>query len=148
MTYKILYIPLLILFSFAFSVNLEAQNCRGFEKRCDSAPKYFESSTLSRSISIRRARKVIVNQTFYGDREYFISVCGRNRLGKIHFRLISDDENQTILYDNAADNFKDSQIFLIQTTMRVKIELSAPHYFDETNSECAGLRIFFNRSQN
>lgn len=127
--------------------DMNAQNCRGFEKRCESAPKYFESSSLSRSISLRKGRKVIINQTFYGEREYFISVCGRNRLGKIHFRLIADDEQQTILYDNAAENFKESQLFVIQSTMSVKIELSAPHFFDDSNSECAGIQVSYHRSK-
>jgi hypothetical protein len=95
---------------------------------------------------MRKARKVVINQTFFGDREYFISVCGRKKLGDIHFRLISDDENQTVLYDNAAVNFQPSQLFVIQNTMKIKIELSAPHYFDDYNSECAGVQISYHKS--
>ncbi|TCO08828.1 hypothetical protein [Natronoflexus pectinivorans] len=124
-----------------------SQNCRGYERRCDSAPRYFQSSSLSRAVTLRKGRKIVINQTFFGNREYFISVCGHNRLGKIHFRLIADDEDQTILYDNAADDFKESQLFVILNTMAVKVEISAPHYFDDRGSECAGVRIFYNQQR-
>ncbi|HHU58774.1 MAG TPA: hypothetical protein GXZ39_10830, partial [Bacteroidales bacterium] len=67
---------------------------------------------------------------------------------KIHFRLISDDEDQMVLYDNAVDNFKETQLFVIQNTMKVKLELSAPHYFDDRNAECAGVQIHYHRSDN
>jgi hypothetical protein len=123
------------------------QSCRGFESKCGSAPKYFTSSSLSRAIAMRKARKVIVNQTFYGDREYFVSVCGKSKLGKIHFRLITEDGNETVLYDNAIENFRESQLFVIQNTMNVKIELSAPHYFDDENSECAAILISYNKHE-
>ncbi|GAO28893.1 hypothetical protein [Geofilum rubicundum] len=95
---------------------------------------------------MRKARKTIIHQTFYGNREYFISVCGKKRLGNIHFRLIADDESQTVLYDNAIENFQETQLFVIQNTMKVKIELSAPHYFDDQNSECAGVQVHYNRN--
>lgn len=127
---------------------VKAQSCRGYDKRCESAPKHFEASSLTRSITVRKARKTVINQVFYGDREYFVSVCGHRRLGKIHFRLISDDEDQMVLYDNAVDNFKETQLFVIQNTMKIKLELSAPHYFDDRNAECAGVQIHYHRSDN
>src|SRR5690606_4866660 len=100
------YIKIFILTVIGILFSLQgttAQSCRGYEKRCDSAPKHFEASSLSRSITMRKARKTVINQTFYGNREYFISVCGKKRLGNIHFRLIADDESQTVLYDNAIE---------------------------------------------
>jgi len=140
---------LLTLLSMVFTLqSSNAQSCRGFEKKCQSAPKYFEASSLSRSITMRKARKTIINQTFYGNREYFISVCGKRNLGKIHFRLIADDESQSVLYDNAIENFMPTQLFVIQNTMKVKIEITAPHYFDDMNSACAGVQVYYNRSGN
>jgi hypothetical protein len=145
------YIKLLLLTILGILFSLQgttAQSCRGYDKKCDSAPKHFEASSLSRSITMRKARKTVINQTFYGNREYFISVCGKKRLGKIHFRLIADDESQTVLYDNAIENFLETQLFVIQNTMKVKIELSAPHYFDDQNAECAGVQVYYNRNDN
>jgi hypothetical protein len=141
-------IKLLLIFTLtAFFVPVHGQRCTGFDKRCASAPAQFEASSLSRSVSMRKGRKVVITQIFYGNSEYFISVCGKNRLGNIHFRLISVDNNNTVLYDNASDSFKDSQLFVINNTMNVRIELSAPHYFDDSNSECAGIKIFRSKKE-
>ncbi|MDG5800580.1 hypothetical protein QA597_09440 [Marinilabiliaceae bacterium ANBcel2] len=141
-----IYFTVIVLFSIFNSINVEAQRCRGYDSKCDNPPNYFESSSLSRSTSIRRGRKVVFNQTFYGNREYYVSVCGHRRLGELHFRLIADNEDETVLYDNATDDFSNTRLFVIQSTMQIKIEVSAPHYFDERNSECAGIRISYHQS--
>lgn len=127
----------------ALSNELNAQSCSGYDKKCASAPKEFKASSLSRSISLRKMRKVVINQVLYGDRTYQISVCGKNRLGKIQFRLISDDEQRTVLYDNAVDNFKQVKLFEINSTMKVVIEITAPHFFEDGISECAGVKIYY-----
>ncbi len=126
--------------------NANSQNCKGFDKKCPSAPKEFKKSSVSRSVAIRKMKKVVINQIFYSDRTYQISVCGKSRLGKIQYRLLSDDEHRTVLYDNAIDNFKPSKLFEIQSTIKVIVEITAPHYFDESTSECAGVRIFYKLS--
>lgn len=143
---KYLFALSFFLFTLGVTTNSEAQNCSGFEKRCEEAPKYFTKSALSRSFSVRKGRKLLINQTFFGDREYFVSVCGKKKIGDIHLRIIADDENKMILFDNAANNFKSSQIFVVQNTMKVKIELSAPYYFDNVHSECAGIQIHYHQS--
>lgn len=143
----ILYLLFAIITALFVNVeNVSSQNCAGYDKKCASAPKEFKASTLSRSISIRKMRKVIVNQVFYGDRTYQISVCGKSKLGKIQYRILSDDENRSVLYDNAVDNFKPMKFFEIQTTMKIIIEITAPHYFDESTSECAGVKIYYKSS--
>ena len=88
-------------------------------------------------------RKVTINQVFYGDRTYQISVCGKGRLGKIQYRLLSDDGQRSVLYDNAVDNFQPLKLFEIQSTMKIIIEITAPHYFDDETSECAGVKIAY-----
>lgn len=143
-------LPKLITFGLVFlfigSTNIHGQNCKGYEKKCNSAPSGFKSSSLSRSISMRKMRKVLINQVLYGDRTYYLSVCGKNKLGKIHFRVLADDEQRSVLYDNAIDNFKTNKLFEIQTTMKVIIEITAPHYFDDRGSECAGISVAYRKN--
>lgn len=143
----ILSVCLVFITSSGFTASMSTQNCSGFEKKCESAPSYFTKSSLSRSITLRKARKVVINQTFLGGREYYISICGRKKIGDLHLRLIADDENQMVLFDNAANNFKTTQLFVIQNTMKVKIELSAPHYFDDIHAECAGIQIHYHQKK-
>ena len=143
---KHLFTSCIVLFTLGITANSEAQNCIGFEKRCEEAPKYFTKSSLSRSLSVRKGRKLLINQTFFGNREYFVSVCGKKKIGDIHLRIIADDDNKMVLFDNAANNFKPTQLFVIQNTMKVKIELTAPYYFDNMHAECAGIQIHYHQS--
>ncbi|MFT3739964.1 MAG: hypothetical protein QM786_14525 [Breznakibacter sp.] len=120
-----------------------AQSCRDYEKKCHSAPKEFKQSSLSRSFAIRKMKKIKLNTTFLGDREYHVAVCGRGKLGKIHIRLISDDAYRTVLYDNAADNFAVEKVFEIRETVKVFVEITAPHFFADNEFECAGINITY-----
>lgn len=144
--FKYLFSTSFLFLTIGFMSNSHAQNCSGFEKRCEEAPKYFTKNSLSRSLSVRKGRKLIINQTFFGDREYFVSVCGKKKIGDIHLRIIADDDNKMVLFDNAANNFKPTQLFVIQNTMKVKIELTAPYYFDNMHAECAGIQIHYHQS--
>ncbi len=140
---SILYIVLIVSFFLANSGEAISQNCSGYEKKCASAPKDFKASTLSRSISLRKMRKVAINQVLYGDRTYQVSVCGKNSLGKIQYRILSDDDQRSVLYDNAVDNFNPTKLFEIQSTMKIVIEITAPHFFIDGSSECAGVKISY-----
>lgn len=132
-----------IVFSLAGTLAGRAQNCRDYEKKCHSAPKEFKQSSLSRSFAIRKMKKIKLNTTFLGDREYHVAICGRGKLGNIHIRLISDDQFRTVLYDNAADNFATEKVFEIRETVKVYVEISAPHFFADNDFECAGINISY-----
>ncbi len=139
-TYKHLLLLLILLSGGVYSY---AQNCKDYEKKCSDAPKGFKSSSMSRSFSMKKQRKVNINQTFYGGRQYYMAVCGKPKLGKIHFRIIEDDENKTVLYDNAADGFTISKMFAFESTIKLIIEISAPNYFTDSESECAGIVLAY-----
>ena len=143
--YLVIFITSGLLFLFMDNAPVFGQNCKGYEKKCNSAPSGFKSSSLSRSLSMRKMRKVVINQVLYGDRTYHISVCGKKQLGKIHFRILADDEQRSVLYDNAVDNFKTNKLFEIQATMKIHIEITAPHFFDDRGSECAGINISYRK---
>lgn len=134
----------LLFLSFAWVYSLEkatAQNCSDYQKKCQQAPREFSRNALSRAFSIRKMKKIALKQTFFGGREYYISICGKSKLGKIHFRLLADNTQRDVLYDNAADNFKNQRLFQIDATLPIIIEVTAPYYFDEKESECAGIVV-------
>src|SRR5690554_8025852 len=91
---KYLMISSCLLIALGYTTHIDAQNCSGFQNKCEAAPKHFNKTSLSRSLSVRKGRKLIFNQTFFADREYFVSVCGKKQLGDIHLRLITDNEEQ------------------------------------------------------
>jgi hypothetical protein len=122
---------------------LMAQNCSGYEKKCHDAPKGFKSSSQSRAFSLRKMKKVTVKQTLFAQREYYLSACGKGKLGKIHLRVLADNPQRDVLYDNASDNFASEKFFQIESTIPVIIEIFAPHFREERVSECAGLFIAY-----
>jgi hypothetical protein len=122
---------------------LVAQNCSGYEKKCHDAPRGYKSSTQSRAFSLRKMKKVVVKQTLFGQREYYLSICGKGKLGKIHVRVLADNPQRDVLYDNASDNFASEKFFQIESTIPVIIEIFAPHFREERVSECAGLFIAY-----
>jgi hypothetical protein len=140
-TYRII-IPL-ILFCFVAAFNSNAQNCKDYENKCQSAPKGFKKSSLSRAFSIRKMKKIKLNTTLLGGNEYHISVCGKVKLGNIHIRIITDDTYKSVLYDNAADGFSPTKIFEVEETTKISIEISAPQFFTDSESECAGVNIAY-----
>lgn len=139
---RIIIFLLFLSFTWMFSLEkVSAQNCSDYQKKCQQAPRDFSRSALSRAFSIRKMKKIALKQTLFGGREYFVSICGRPKLGKIHFRLLADNAQRDVLYDNAADNFKNQRLFQIDATLPVIIEVTAPYFFDEKESECAGIVV-------
>jgi len=132
-----------LLFLLISPVGLKAQNCSGFEKKCQQAPHNFKASSQSRAFSLRKMKKVAIRQTLFANRQYFMSVCGKSKLGEIHIRVLADSPQREVLFDNAADNFCSQKTFQIETTIAVIIEISAPHFFEEQAAECAALFIAY-----
>jgi hypothetical protein len=142
---KLLAICLIIGSVFGLFSSFEgyAQNCRDYEKKCNTAPKDFKKSSLSRAFAIRKMKKVKLSTTFFGGRVYNIAVCGKGKLGNLHIRLVTDDAYRTVLYDNAADDFTTQKNFEFTESLNVFIEISAPQYFDDNEFECAGISVSY-----
>lgn len=122
---------------------MSGQNCSDYHKKCKGAPKSYKSSSLSRSFTLRKMKRVVIKQTLFAGRMYHISVCGRSNLGKIHIRVLNDDGKKSTLFDNATENFAGEKVFQVEATLPVLIELTAPHFFNDKQSECAGVSISY-----
>jgi hypothetical protein len=133
----------ILLFCFVGAPSAAAQTCKDFENKCQSAPKGFKKSSLSRAFSMRKMKKIKLNTTLLGGNQYFISVCGKAKLGNMHIRIITDDNFKSVLYDNAADDFAANKQFEVEETTKISIEISAPQFFTESESECAGIYIAY-----
>lgn len=144
MSAKLLYITMSILLATLFlPENTFSQNCTDFQKKCQSAPRDFKASSLSRAFSLKKMKKMAIKQTLFAGRQYHIAVCGKGRLGKIHVRVVADNPERTVLYDNAADNFNTQKTFQIDNTIPIVIEISAPHFFEDKIAECAGVSVSY-----
>ena len=129
------------IFFFIVSQSMNAQSCRDYYKKCNDPGKGYQMSSMSRSFSLKKYKKVNITYTFLGEREYYISVGGKPKLKSIQFRIINSSDN-SIIYDNSADNFKTDKSIQVDQSVILKFEISAPQMYED-ESYCAGLLIAF-----
>lgn len=122
-----------------------AQKCVGVSYNYELPENDGFKKSLSQSFTIQKGESILINQTFFENNEYFISLFGNTNIGKIRFRLLSKDgdENQ-VLFDNANYNYKLTQNLIIKNTVPLIIEISAPNH-DSIHHECLGIQIHFNK---
>ncbi len=137
---NIIFIISLLLTS--ITQNTFSQKCAGFEKQIQISSDKVLKKSLSKSFAIKEKEVIAINHIFYENNEYFISVKGSKKLGKIRIKLL--DENKKVLFDNSLANFKTSQNFIIEKTMPIRIELSAPDY-SSIHYECLGIKVYFDK---
>ncbi len=123
-----------------------AQKCVGVNYNYELPKSDGFKKSLSQSFTIQKGESILINQTFFENNEYFISLFGNENIGKIRFRLLSKtgDKNQ-VLFDNANNNYKLTQNIIIKNTVPLIIEISAPNH-DSIHHECLGIQIHFNRN--
>lgn len=125
-----------------------AQNCTGVNYETELSDNKNFKKSLSQSFSIQKGESVFINQTFFQDNEYYISLHGNDGIGPIRLRILSKEDGgntKNVLFDNASNNYKTSQNLIIKNTVPLVIEISAPNH-DTIHHECLGIQIFFSKS--
>lgn len=141
MNKKIIWIIFLSIVGFASAIAY-ANDCANTYKKCKSPDKSYTLSTSSRSIKLRRGKKVAVVLNVLGGKEYFFSTYSKPKVGVLQFKIISPTNNK-VLYDNAAEGLCDSKVFKIDHTQKLLIEVSAPNWQSPNTYECAGFKIAY-----
>lgn len=119
-----------------------ADDCSNTYKKCKSPDKSHTLSTSSRSIKLRRGKKVAIVLNVFGGKEYFFSTYLKPKVGVLQFKIISPTNNK-VLYDNAAEGLCDSKVFKVESTQKLLIEVSAPNWQSPNTYECAGFKIAY-----
>ncbi|MBI5217893.1 MAG: hypothetical protein HY958_03070 [Bacteroidia bacterium] len=139
--FKIKYLIFLFVAYFALSF-AHAQNCKNFESKCSSpGEKDFSRSAMSRTIKIRQKQRYTFNITLFENKEYYISVCGKSKLGNVQLKILSGADNK-LMYDNAANGFVDYVNIKSELSQKLIVEISAPTgKFSGNDAECLGILI-------
>ncbi len=119
-----------------------ANDCVNMHKKCKNPDKSFKISSSSRSIKMRKGKKVRIILNAYGGREYFFSTYSKPKVGTLQFRIINSADNK-ILYDNSTEGLIDTKTFKVETTKKLFIEVLAPNWQSEKLYECAGFQIAY-----
>jgi len=145
---------IIILGIIIFSSAAEAQrnNCRKFHlyAECNANPgPRFKYDGQSRSNIIGVGDQLIYNLVFYSDRQYSLSFCTSEYFEPIHLQLL-DADSEELLYDNSADEFRQTLTLNVDYTQRIKIlvEIKAESMTEEEKLEylgCLGMMIQYKK---
>ena len=137
---KIIILNLLLscLASICFS-----QDCTLFHQyHCSYEDYTFFNSSQSKSIQFRKGQTSEIEFIAYGGEEYYLAVCGSEKLGKIRFRIMADNPEKTVLFDNADNKYVNSINFTNDITKNLIIQISVPASTRQTNDTgCLGVVI-------
>ena len=126
---------------------LNGQNCTNYHiDHCRWADRTFLYSRQSRSAIFTEGMTSSFSIVVYGGEEYYISVDGHRKLGDIRLRIFEDDEQKTMLYDNAEFRYEQFFYFKISRTRKLIIEVSSEEPKSEKTKDdkyCLGVLLEF-----
>lgn len=155
---------LLVLFtlitSMAFLGKINAQilytgdNCTYYHQDNCPIPDFsFYYNGQSKSALFKRGQTSELHIVVYEGEDYFVSVCAPKRWQPVRLRIMEDDEDKTVLFDNKKQNYVDTVKFSNKVTKRLILEVSTPP-MDETDEKedpdetrCVGVLIASRRTK-
>ena len=144
---KIILIPITILFFIPAFIN--SQDCTDYHQyHCVYADYTFFYSRQSKSALFKPGQSSEIKIVTYSGEDYYIAVCAHNRFGKIHLRLMEDNEGRKVFYDNANDKDNDNITFSSDVTRNIIVEVSVPEGDpkDANDRRCVGVVIEFRKT--
>lgn len=140
----------LSIFSLAFYLpysQLQAQKCVDYHTGYCPIPDYsFFYNQQSKSFELALGQSAEIRIIAYENTEYYISACAHRKYKRYQLRILEDNDNRSVLFDNSRMGFIDSVKFLNQTTRRLILEITVPEEGnnpegDDGKPKCAGILI-------
>ena len=83
----------------------------------------------------------------FGGEDYNISICYERQFKKVRFRLLEDDDNKTVLYDNKDHDYNTEMSFTNNVARKLIVEISVPEQDDKKDElHCVGVLIHFRKT--
>lgn len=129
----------------ALSFDAEAQACADFHTRSCPLPDFsYYYDQQSASFALKVGEKAEVNIVVFEKNDYYISICYHRRFDKVNLRILDDNPQKSVLYDNAAESYTDSVKFTNNETKKLILEVSVPEELNnksDTRQRCVGVLI-------
>jgi hypothetical protein len=138
-----------VLAIFSSGIFLSAQDCTGFHQyHCDYADYTYFYSRQSKSMLFKPGQTTELNIVAYGGEDYFISVCAHRKLGNIQFKILEDNADRSLIYDNSMDEFSTSIYFSNDITRNLILEVhSTAESLEDDEGHCLGVIIQFKKNE-
>lgn len=140
----------IIILTLFVSVSAFGQDCTDYHQfHCTYGDYTFFYSRQSKSALFKKGQTSELRIVSYAGEDYYVSVCAHRKFGDIHYRIIEDNANKTVIYDNAQDDFSPSVTFSSQTTRNLIIEVTVPEGDGKSMNDrrCVGVVIQFRKSE-
>jgi hypothetical protein len=133
-----------------FFFKLNAQDCYYYhEYQCKFPNTTYYISGQSRSALFTYGMTSEFKIVTFGGEDYHISICHQFKLKNVRFRLIEDNEDKTVLFDNAENKYTTEVTFTNNTARKIFIEVSIPDdaaIKDKSVNQCVGVLIHSRRT--
>ncbi len=135
----------LLVIIFGWVVFAKAQDCYYFhEYQCKFPDNTYYLNGQSRSALFTYGMTSQFKMVTFGGEDYHISICYQFKIKNVRFRLIEDNEDKTVLFDNAENKYVTEVSFSNNVARRIIIEISVPDEptaKDRSVPQCVGVLI-------
>lgn len=139
-----------IFFTLIFTISsllTYSQNCSNYHiEECQWADESFLYSRQSKSALYVQGMTSEFSITVYGGEEYYVSISGDKKLGKIKIRVKEDNKDKTILYDNSNYKYESYFYFKNGNSRNLIIEISSvgeKKFSKSLDRYCLGVLVEF-----
>jgi len=140
---------ILLIALLSFPVISFGQDCTEYHQyHCLYADYTFFYSRQSKSTLFRPGQTNEMKIIAYSGEDYYVAVCAHRKFGNIHLRILEDNANKKVIYDNAQDNYSEFITFSNNVTRNLILEVSVPlgDNKDTKEARCVGLVIQFRKT--
>jgi hypothetical protein len=126
-----------------------SQDCTDYHQyHCIYADYTFFYSRQSKSALFKPGQSSELKIIAYTGEDYYIAVCAHRKFGNVRFRLLEDNDNRKVIYDNATDNYAQSLTFSNEVTRNMILEVSVPEgdEKDSNDRRCVGVVLEFRKT--
>jgi hypothetical protein len=144
----------ILAFSFVSFIMVNAQqDCFYYHDYFCKFPNssYFYSGQ-SRSTQFRNGMTSEFKLVTFGGEDYHISICFDRNFKNVRMRLLEDNAEKTVLYDNADFGYKETMTFTNNVSRKLIIEMSVPkdpadkEFKESQELYCVGVLIHFRKT--
>ncbi len=135
--------------SYSQTNDYKVRKCYGYQR--DSCPNsvnmYYKVHDASRSALFLKGQTSRTIFTIYNGRDYRISICWAPILGNRILFKIFDYDSESVLYDNAADDYSSDFEFTVTKTTEIYVEVTIPGSSDLANATSKDELVFVEKDK-
>ena len=126
----------------AFANILSAQNCTDFHLKSCPIPDFtYYYDQQSGSFTLRDGETAELRVIVFEKTDYYISLCAQKKHKNIRLKILEDNLEKKLIYDNSLDSYIDSVKFSNDITKKLILEVTVTNDRPEVKERCVGILV-------